>query len=244
VTSAAAIPILTYHQIAVAPQRGAPYRSLYVHPRAFARQMAVLSALGVQVLGMGQLLPYLRGQLRGRIVGLTFDDGYVNNLLNAAPVLKRYGFGATVYAVSARLGRDNNWDAAKGIASTPLMDAAQLRAWQDAGLEVGAHTRHHVSLTAVDAVQQHDEIVGARAELEAVLDRPVDHFCYPYGDFDAAVVQQAVMAGYQTATTTRRGRARAGDDLFRLRRVPVLRSTWLGLFVAKVFSGYEDGRDR
>ena len=40
------IPILMYHQIEAAPPKGAAFRSLYVSPGAFARQMLFLSLLG------------------------------------------------------------------------------------------------------------------------------------------------------------------------------------------------------
>ena len=74
------IPILVYHQIAEAPKKGAPFRGLYVSPTAFARQMALLKLLGYQGLSMTDLQPYLRGEKSGKVVGITFDDGYLNNL--------------------------------------------------------------------------------------------------------------------------------------------------------------------
>ena len=86
------IPILTYHQIAQAPERGSPMRSLYVSPKAFAVQMQTLSWLGYQGLSMTALMPYLKGKKTGKVVGITFDDGYVNNLENALSVLQKFNF--------------------------------------------------------------------------------------------------------------------------------------------------------
>ena len=101
------IPILTYHQIAEVPARGAPMRSLYVSPAAFALQMRTLSSLGYQGLSMTSLMPYLRGEKTGKVVGITFDDGYANNLENAAEVLKKFNFSSTCYVVSELLGKTN-----------------------------------------------------------------------------------------------------------------------------------------
>ena len=101
------IPILTYHQIAQAPERGAPMRSLYVSPSAFTLQMQTLSLLGYQGLSMTALMPYLRGEKTGKVVGITFDDGYRNNLENAAGVLKRFNFSSTCYVVSELMGKTN-----------------------------------------------------------------------------------------------------------------------------------------
>ena len=38
------------------------------------------------------------------VVGITLDDGYLNNLTHAAPLLERHGFSATCYVVSQLIG--------------------------------------------------------------------------------------------------------------------------------------------
>lgn len=238
----APIAILTYHQIAVAPPKGAPYRSLYVDPRDFARQMALLALLGYRGLSMGDLAPYLRGELRGKVVGITFDDGYLNNLTHALPVLQRYGFTSTCYAVSQLMGKTNVWDVSNGIAQVPLMNEEQLQQWIRGGQQVGAHTRYHVHLPEVSADERYREIVGCRQELEAASKSPVPDFCYPYGEFDATTVAAVQDAGYASATTTRRGRCHAGESMLELPRVPVVRSTTRLMLWQKIATRYEDRR--
>ena len=236
------IPILVYHQIDEAPLKGAPFRSLYVAPAAFARQMHLLRILGYQGLSMAGLLPYLAGEKRGKVVGITFDDGYLNNLTHALPVLQRHGFSSTCYAVSQRLGQTNVWDLSQGIAQTPLMDAAQLRQWAAAGQEVGAHTRHHVALPQCGPDTSLEEMSLCRSELESVSGSVVTNFCYPYGQYTFEHVAMARQAGFDTVTTTQRGRVASGADVCQLPRVPVLRSTSLPVFWLKVATRYEDRR--
>lgn len=236
------IPILVYHQIDAAPPAGAPYRSLYVAPSAFARQMALLRLMGWQGLSMTALEPYLRGEKDGKVVGITFDDGYVNNLDHALPALLRNGFSATCYFVSGLMGQTNRWDAEVGIAQVPLMTGEQARAWAVGGQEGGAHTRHHVHLPRVDDAAAREEVAGSRADLEAELGTPVRHFCYPYGDYEPRHAQMAAEAGFASVTTTRRGRCHAGADWLALPRVPVLRSTTLAQFWLKIATAYEDGK--
>jgi peptidoglycan/xylan/chitin deacetylase (PgdA/CDA1 family) len=238
------IPILVYHQVDVAPPKGAPFRSLYVSPTAFSRQMRLLQLLGYQGLSMSGLLPYLRGEKHGKVAGITFDDGYLNNLTHALPVLKHHGFSSTCYAVSQRLGQTNVWDAAEGISQTPLMDASQLRQWVAGGQEVGAHTRHHVFLPHCDSGTCMEEMTLGRAELEAAIGSAVSHFCYPYGQYTAEHVAMARQAGFETVTTTQRSRVARGADLWQLPRVPVLRSTTLPVFWLKLATAYEDRRGR
>lgn len=236
------IPILMYHQIEVAAPKGAAYRSLYVSPAAFARQMAFLSLLGYRGLSMSALMPYLKGERSGKVVGITFDDGYLNNLTHALPILLKHRFSSTVYAVSQQLGKTNEWDREAGIAKTPLMNAQQLRQWLAAGQEVGAHTRHHVRLTQADDLTCVDEISSCKSELESIMNAPVRHFCYPYGEYAPAHVAQALAAGFESVTTTQRSRCQHGEDLMQLPRVPVFRSTTLPVLWLKLATAYEDRR--
>lgn len=234
------IPILVYHQISEAPPKGAPFRGLYVSPAAFGRQMTLLKLLGYQGLAMSALLPYLKGERSGKVVGITFDDGYLNNLTHALPVLQHHGFSSTCYAVSNLLGQTNAWDRDIGIAQVPLMDAGQLRLWVAGGQEVGSHTQNHVRLRQSDAATARAEMTDDKAALETLLGVPVRHFCYPYGEYAPEHVAMARDAGFETVTTTHRGRSAIHGNLLELPRVPVVRSTSLPVFWLKIATAYED----
>ncbi|WP_428993525.1 polysaccharide deacetylase family protein [Rhodanobacter glycinis] len=236
------MPILMYHNIARAPRDLRVYRSLFVSPAAFARQMWLLRRFGYTGLSMSAAMPYLRGERAGRIAIITLDDGYVDNLDYALPILQRYGFSATCYVVSGSVGQYNQWDAERLGVRKPLMSVEQLRGWHRGGMEIGAHTRSHPRLTQCDGAQLHDEIHGSKATLEDHLGAPVTQFCYPYGDADDRVAGVVREAGFAAATTTRRGRTTAGMDLWRLPRVQVARHHLLPQFGMRVLSRYEDRR--
>ena len=233
------IPILMYHQIDAPPPSGTPLRGLVVSPGSFARQMWLLRLLGYRGLSMHDLEPYLSGEKRGRVVGITFDDGYQNNLHNALPVLQRHGFTATIYAVSSMIGGTNSWD--RGLVTEkPLMGQKDWQAWLSAGMDVGSHTRTHADLDKLDDAQAIDQIQNSRSELEQTLGCKVRHFCYPYGRYRPEHARMAEQAGYRTATTTRRGRVHPGDDPMHLRRVLVAQATNLGHLLLKLVTRYED----
>ena len=170
-----------YHQIEHPPQRGAVMRGLVVSPQAFSRQMALLKLMGYRGLSMGELGPYLSGEKQGKVVGLTFDDGYQNNLIHALPVLLRHGFSATCYAVSHAMGGTNAWDSNLGVISKPLMTVHEWQTWLTSGMEIGSHTCNHVNLRECTAPQALLEIGQSRQELEIQFGCQVRHFCYPYG---------------------------------------------------------------
>ena len=89
----------------------------------------------------------------------------------------------------------------------------------DSGHEIGSHTLWHPMLTTMTEAQRHEEIHGAKKLLEEWTEREVAGFCYPNGDFDAAVVKQLREAGHEYACTTRPGRNHVDADRFELRRI-------------------------
>lgn len=236
------IPVLMYHQIGIPAARGTRYRSLTVHPRDFARQMAWMSRLGYQGLSMRDLMPYLRGDALGKVFGITFDDGYRNVFANALPVLNHLGFTSTNYFVVHQLNGSNVWDNEKGVPPSALMSIDEVHKWAAAGQEVGSHSLDHVHLTEVSPEVASQQIVQSKAELEALLDDEVGAFCYPYGSESPHIREMTRIAGYVNATTTVRGLARENDDLFGLPRVTVARSTNIFRFLQKCLTRLEDRR--
>ena len=101
--------ILAYHRVATVPWDPA---GLCVSPEHFAEQLAVLCERFAPV-SLGELLADLeRGTLRRRSVVVTFDDGYADNLLQAKPMLGRFGVPATVFVTTAPLDEERElwWD--------------------------------------------------------------------------------------------------------------------------------------
>ena len=235
------IPILLYHQIDAPPPRGTPLRGLVVAPSSFAWQMKMLRLIGYKGLSMRDLEPYLKGDKSGKVVGITFDDGYCNNVENALPVLQQQGFTATCYAVSGLIGGTNIWD--RGIvAEQPLMSLEDWKCWHAAGMDVGSHTRTHAKLTELPADFARMQIVDSKHELEQAIGCEVRHFCYPYGWYRTEHQKMVREAGYATATTTQRGRVHAGADPYTLRRIMVARATNPLQLILKVATAYEDRR--
>ena len=214
------VSILMYHQVGEFPPMRA-HRANYCDHRRFARQMGLLHNLGWAVLDLDQALAGLRGErpLPARAVVLTFDDGYDNFADFALPVLVRYGFPATVYAISGWLGQPIRWYGDEPDRPRPrLMDAGRLREIQAAGITIGSHTVNHARLAELEPAAQRRELRDSKAALEDLLGSPVRHLCYPFGSFDLAAVHAARDAGYASATTCLRGAARVADHPLALPR--------------------------
>ena len=235
------IPILMYHSIEAMP-KSTVMRSLHVSPKRFGIQMWLLNMLGYKGLSMRELTPYLEGEKTGKVVGITFDDGYQNNLINAAPILKKYNFSATCYLVSQRIGTSNTWDLDKGITQRPLMTQSEIQEWLNLGLDIGAHTQTHPLLEELSEQQSQEEIFNCKADLEQMFKVSIKDFCYPFGRFNESLVNMIKEAGYSTATTMSRGRATPQSNKLTLPRMPITHHTLPHLFLAKILTKYEDKR--
>lgn len=181
--------VLMYHS--VAPYEQDPYL-VTVRPERFEQQLRWLHRHGLRGTSMRELLAARREGTDRNLVGLTFDDGYADFGEHALPALDRYGFTATVFVIADLLGGSNCWDVAGPRKA--LMTAREIRDVAQRGMEIGSHSRRHVSLTSTGDLIA--EVAESRAILEDVTGADVTGFCYPYGHLDAPAVEAVRAAGY------------------------------------------------
>ena len=227
------IPILMYHKVGPRPSR-ARLKGMYVEPRLFRRQMKELGAAGFASASPDVVLSGSQSQ-RPKIV-LTFDDGYRNVLEHALDPMSKAGLKAIQFLIPDLIGQRNEWDIAQGEAPEPLMDREEIGRWLADGHDIGAHTCTHPNLTRIPLQQAREEIISSRRKLEDLFQRPVVHFCYPFGDWNEAVRDIVAEAGFRTAVTTRSGFNSPESGRFSLLRFTArhrtrsLRAIWRRLF--------------
>ncbi|MFO7775425.1 MAG: polysaccharide deacetylase family protein, partial [Candidatus Hydrogenedentota bacterium] len=103
--------ILMYHSVAKRSAAEWIDPANWMAPERFANQMAFLAARR-HVVSLGDLTETIaKGEdpEPGTVV-ITFDDGYLDNLTVAAPVLAEYGFPATLFLPTGYIDRgENQW---------------------------------------------------------------------------------------------------------------------------------------
>lgn len=161
----------------------------------------------------------------GRELAITFDDGYRDNFENAAPILERFGLPATFFVVSQWIGTDVVpwWDRQAGV-RYPWMSWPDVQALQRRGFDIGAHTRTHADLGAVDGAAAELEILGARRDLESGLGAGVDLFAYPYGRQNNVTEANRTLvraAGFRCCCSCFGGVVANGADPFHIARIPI-----------------------
>jgi len=102
-----------------------------------------------------------------------------------------------------------------------LMSWEEVHTMQASGLvKIGSHTCNHKRLNAdLPATDLHHEVITSKQLLANKVDKPVDIFCFPNGDYNTAALK-SVNDTYGAAVTTRRGIVNAANaDLHQLTRI-------------------------
>jgi peptidoglycan/xylan/chitin deacetylase (PgdA/CDA1 family) len=203
-------PILCYHKIAAPPPR-ARIKGLYLEPNLFRQQIQELAAEGFSFVSPAE-------QDQARAIAITFDDGFRNNLEAALPVMQEAGCRAINFLVADRIGKTSDWEAREGGEADSLMDESQVREWLAAGNWIGAHTCTHPRLSQISRAQAKEEIQASKKKLEDKFGLRIDHFAYPFGDYNQETIELVQEAGFQTACTMHRGINRKGNSPLELAR--------------------------
>ncbi len=112
------------------------------------------------------------------------------------------------------------------------MNWEELAALSPDLITIGSHTVNHPILTNLPFEEMRLEIQDSRRWLEQRLNRPVEYFCYPNGDYDESTVT-VVAENYKAAVTTRPGFFNQGDDVYQINRIPA--PDRLSLFAWRMF---------
>ncbi len=284
--------VLLYHRVA---ELACDPQLLAVNRQRFREQLQVIKNDWIPV-SLGELLQRARdGKDTNRCVAITFDDGYADNLLNAAPLLSELGIPATIYVSTGFLHgeqeffwdqlnrliidelpdhRDLNielqsngisrqwtiplcgvselsWDVTLAEAPTArhevyrqlcgivkvlpanertetlskifskfpqqarqrpeyrTMDTEELQTLSNIdGIEIGAHTQTHPTLSCLPVEEQQREIELSRKVLQEVTGCEIHTFSYPFGtkaDYSPATIAAVQRAGFKSTCSNYSG---------------------------------------
>jgi peptidoglycan/xylan/chitin deacetylase (PgdA/CDA1 family) len=220
------VPILGYHRIG--ERRGDHVPT--VSAAAFERQMAWLATWRYRVLRLEDVVNGVGSEAfpPAHSVVVTFDDGYAEVHALAWPILKRFGFPATVFVTPNEVGRPGfvTWE--------------QVSEMSGDGISIGSHTMHHTYLPLASDLQLVEEIVESKRVIETHIGKPVRHISYPVGGFTPLTIQVARKAGYAGGCTTNRAAQRWTVDRFALRRIKITERDANPVLLRAKICGYYD----
>jgi len=220
------LPILMYHKI------GLKKPSLYwVELDVFEKQMEILKKAGFKTVTFPDVEAYLKGEksLPEKAVLLTFDDGYQDFYLYVYPILKNFGFKATVFIISSKVadGDSSRFDSCWGGEENLSLHLIwpEIREMAEYGIEFGGHSDTHSPLTDENLTDEDlwREIYGCKKIIERKLGREIISFSYPGGRNNQKVRDLVKKAGYKFAVISGGGVQEniEKNDPFAFRRVAV-----------------------
>jgi peptidoglycan/xylan/chitin deacetylase (PgdA/CDA1 family) len=207
------LPVLMYHSVGgPLPERLA---DLSVPPSLLDEQLAALRAEGYALLGLTDaLVARDRGE---RVVALTFDDGYLDFLETAVPILARHRARATLYVPTRDLGGHASW--LPDGRDLRLLDGAGVCEVASTGHEVGSHGAEHVPMDVLRPGVALSQLRESRYALEDLIGGAVRSFCYPHGYQSPRLRHDVRRAGYANACTIGHRTSRPGEDAYAVSRL-------------------------
>lgn len=208
------VPILYYHRVNDVVEG---LEELHVKPAEFEKQMKYLKDNGYTVITFDELDKTENIQ---KPIIITFDDGYEDNYTYAYPILKKYGFKATVFLVYDFI------DHPSILTKAQILEMRDLVNFQD-------HTLTHPELTKLSPEEAEKEIYDSKVKLEAITGVPINVFAYPAGHYNSTILN-IVGKYYKFGVQNGGGIYTTGENLLEIKRVYIPRNLDIKGFENKI----------
>jgi peptidoglycan/xylan/chitin deacetylase (PgdA/CDA1 family) len=218
------VPVLSYHKFSKDKAD-----VLTVKESAFEEQMKFLKTSGYRVITMDELFDFLdyNRPIPKKSVVITIDDDWYSTYEIAFPILKKYGYPATLFVYTDLIipgGKTLSWDLLAQMSKN--------------GMDIQCHTKSHRNLDKrngqesfreyFEAVKK--ELVESTEMIKKRLNKEVKYLAYPYGDTNPLIIALLTKLGYRGAFTVERG-----SNPFFIHSYRINRSMIYGTFSLKDF---------
>lgn len=198
------IPVIMYHSIKYEKNN-----CVRLPKENFEKQMKYLKDNNYTTLTLDELYAFFQKNIPipKKSVVLTFDDGYKDNYENAYPILKKYGFKATLFVITNCLNTGE------------YLTTDQIKELDKNGFNIESHTANHETLTKLSYDKQYDTISKSKEKLEKLLNKQIKYIAYPCGKYNNDTIKAVKNAGYSMAVTTDGRWSDKSNGIFTLDRV-------------------------
>ena len=207
--SSPGVPVLNYHQ--VEQKNGNP---LTLWPDQFEAQMAYLADEGYTTITIDEMMDALEHgtPLPEKPVIITFDDGYADNYEYAYPILKKYGFKATIFLIYDFTNAYPNY-----------LTWEQIDEMKQSGLiRFESHTMTHANLAELDSADElRHEIADSHDLLSEKIGYDMHYIAYPGGRVNPEIEEITRAAGYRGGFTVHYGLSTPTEGHYQMDRIPI-----------------------
>lgn len=217
------IPILMYHKIP--DQVLQTQHRIFVIKEKFSQHLKFFRFRKMQTMTFDELLTFWdlekpMSQFPKRPLVLTFDDGYLDNLTNAQPLLLNYNMKAQIFLLADHNLTKNTWDIGEDETSSRIMNLNERKQLNPKAFRIGSHGFQHLHLTEYKNIAL-KEMANSKSNLQNEFQQNVVVFAYPYGSSDLELARICFEAGYRFAVNTDKGGLHLADDPHSIFRVNV-----------------------
>ncbi len=187
------------------------YPSTNISVEKFEEQLKFLKDNDFKVISLSQALEALTNKkLNGKVAVITIDDAYKSFYTNGWPLLKKYGFSATIYVNTETIGAGD------------FMDWKQIKKIKEAGIEIGNHSHAHpYFLNDYNKKDFIDDLNLSQKEFEEHLNELPTSYAYPYGEWNSNMTEALAALGFSSAVAQNSGVIYSGSPRFSLPRFPM-----------------------
>jgi peptidoglycan/xylan/chitin deacetylase (PgdA/CDA1 family) len=199
---------------------------LSVSTKRFREQISFFKSQGYRSIALQEAMTKKPEE---RNIVITFDDGYQDNYHCAWPILKEFGFTATIFVTAGYVDEKKQFAWNDNPVTPQELDYCltreQIKTLTSEGVEIGSHTITHPFLAELPLDLAKEEIQGSKSMLEDIIEQPLFSFCYPSGSFNDEVRNLVATAGFKAAVVTpgsNTGKVSPGDP-YTIQRVGIYR---------------------
>lgn len=191
------------------------YPSTNVAVEDFESHLEYLQQEGYKVVNLSEAIGMLEGEraVQEKVAVITIDDGYQSFYENGMPLLRRYGYPATIFVHTAAVGNHD------------YMSWEQLREIRAQGMEIGNHSHSHehfVNAATNGRLEVFvDDLRRSQLAFRSELGEEPKLYSYPYGEYTNAMAANLKNFGIIGAVAQNSGVISRHSDVFALPRFPV-----------------------
>lgn len=208
-TSISQINCFVYHRFG-----DTRYPSTNISTDVFEQQLAWLKKNQYEVITLSEAIHLIKsGELEGKKAVITIDDAYTSFLKNGFPLLKKYGYPATLFVNTENIGQKDylTWN--------------ELIKLNSGGVEIGNHTHSHSYFLEIPASERakvfKEDIEKAKKLLIDKMHLEPKIFAYPFGEHDNAMKAVVKELGFEAAAAQNSGVFGFTSDLYSIPRFPM-----------------------
>ncbi|MBC8060628.1 MAG: polysaccharide deacetylase family protein [Clostridiaceae bacterium] len=218
--SGKSVPVLMYHSIAYEKDN-----DIRLPVERFEEHMKYLKDNGYYPITLTDLYEYLMKDtpIPEKSIVLTFDDGYEDNYTAMFPVLKKYGFKATIFVITSNIDKDP-----KSMTSQQLLEMEKF------GVDIESHTVNHEHLKELSKDKQLETLGQSKKDLEKILNKQINFLAYPYGEYNKSALEAAKEVGYTMAFSTDGRWSSKKNGMLSLDRVYIGSSHNMKVFIERI----------